>query len=494
MATMSELCTTGVVQFTPKIPLQPLPDIKLGEFFDVFVGDIITPRAFFLQLVQLNLPYDLDDFVDEMFDTYYENTDTSLDVSWEDVKVGLCCAAIIDNKWLRVVVVKVNSITDIQLKLIDFGGIYPVHLLCLKWLLSQFCSLPAQALPAQLAYLAPPHGSCSWPRSSGIRMLDLTRAACESGGLVAKLVGWGQEGKLEVVLYDTVTNSERHGVDLSNVLVEEGLARLVTKLPNDIKYLEEMLTTNKTYKYRPLRCPRYLITEDEQWMGNVSSNLSEATSIKSQLKSLLNIQNKVHSLVSKNLVTDPEDKVFTRMTSLQTEYQALLAKLLSGRSKATHDQEKAIQEASWNMTKVREDPDPDYCQDNEAEQVEDNDVTVIPVSCASGDTVHGIRWRGDFWLISTEISSLVPQWRGYDLLHIMLARKKLSLKFEFESVEVDYSEEEALFQQMIVGEVRGLLTKAGKLLDSVILYKLDDLPGLLNVFNVKNSVVEAVQS
>jgi len=451
MATMSKLCFTGVVQLTPRIPAQPMCDIKLGEFFDVFVGDIISPREFFLQLIQPNLSYNLDDLMDEMYDTYYENTDKGLDILWEDVNVGLYCAAIIESKWLRVEVVKVNSITDIKLKLIDFGGVYSVHLLCLKWLLSQFCSLPAQALPAQLSGLASPLGSGSWPRSSGIRMLDLVIPACENGGLVAKLVGWGQEGKLEVVLYDTVTNTEMHGVDLSNVLVGEGLARLVTKIPKDIEYLEE-------------------------------------------LKSLSDIQNQVHSLVSKYLVTDPEDEVFTRMTSLHSEYQVLLANLLSRSSKATQDQEKAIhQEAPWCKTKGsrNQDPDPADCQDIEAGVVEDTSVTVIPVSFASGDTLHGIRWRGYLWVTSAEISSLVPQWRGYDLLHIMLAKKKISLKFE--SVEVDYSEEEGLFQQMIAGEVRGLLTKSGKLLDRVILYKLDDLPDLLDVFNVNNSAVLPVE-
>ena len=37
----------------------------------------------------------------------------------------------------------------------------------------------------------------------------------------------------------------------------------------------------------------------------------------------------MHSLVSKNLVTDPEDEVFTKMTSLHKEYQALLARAVA---------------------------------------------------------------------------------------------------------------------------------------------------------------------
>ena len=49
--------------------------------------------------------------------------------------------------------------------------------------------------------------------------------------------------------------------------------------------------------------------------------------------------------------------------------------------------------------------------------------------------------------------------------------------------------EEGLFQQMTIEEVGGLLTKYGKLLDSIVMYKLVDLPELLKLFNVKNPVV-----
>ena len=49
--------------------------------------------------------------------------------------------------------------------------------------------------------------------------------------------------------------------------------------------------------------------------------------------------------------------------------------------------------------------------------------------------------------------------------------------------------EEGLFQQMTIDEVGGLLTKYGKLLDSIVMYKLVDLPELLELFNVKNPIV-----
>jgi len=465
---------------TPNIPPQSLHGIKSGEFFDVMVGDICSPSRFFVQLLQHDLPYNLDDLIDDMTDMYEGNSDPDLDISWEEIKVGVFCAAFVLEKWLRVEVVKVISITKVELRIIDFGGNYSVHLLNMKWLVTRFCSLPAQALLARLSCLAPPHGCNAWPQASGARLLEMTRAACESGGLVARLEGWGQEGKLELVLYDTVTNTEKSGVDLRNVLVEEGLARKTIKLSDDIKYLEEMLPMSKRYEYGALRCPEYLIVPDQCLLGNQSSELSEATSIKTQLKSLLNIQNKVHSLVSRNLVSDEDENVFSRMSSLQTEYQELVARLLTKRARTGQGQISA---------EVFQDSEPEDRQLNRGEVVKDCEgmleaSVVTTMNLSTGAALHVIKWRGDSWVTSGEISSLVAEWRGYDMLAIMLTKKKLSQKFE--SVEVSASSEEILFQQMIVAEVGGMLNKSGELLNSIMMYKMTHLKMLLKLFNVEN--------
>jgi len=478
---MPNLSSSGLVQFAPNIPQQNLLNTSPGEFFDVLVGDIISPYTFFVQLVPPTLSYNLDDLIDDMSELYHENTDADLAVPWTDVKVGICCVANIDEKWLRVEVVKVNSITDIQLKLLDFGGVYSAHLLNLKWLLTQFCSLPAQAIPAKLACVAPPHRNCSWPYASGARLLELASDACKSGGLVARLEGIGQGGKLELLLYDTVTNNEISGVDLRKVLIEEGLARTMTEVPEDKNYLEEMLTTNKVYNYEPLRCPEYLTPSKEDLLGTQGSELNEATSTKSQLKSLLNIQNKVHSLVSRNLVNETDDSVFSRMTSLQTEYQGLLAKLLSQKSN-TWDKHANVPNQKRRVENP-EDLELDDCQYREAAS---KDTRVSAVTLPTGDLLHVIKWKGHSWVTSAEISSLVPQWRGYDLLNIMLARLKLAHKFE--CVKLHACKEEGLFQLMIVEEVSGLHNKSGKLMQSVFLFKLSDLMNLLHIFNVSNSI------
>ena len=50
-------------------------------------------------------------------------------------------------------------------------------------------------------------------------------------------------------------------VDLKSALIEKEFARLIAKMPEEMWYLEDILSTNKTYKSRPLRCPHYLRAE-----------------------------------------------------------------------------------------------------------------------------------------------------------------------------------------------------------------------------------------
>jgi len=269
-----------------------------------------------------------------------------------------------------------------------------------------------------------------------------------------------------------------------------GLARMVTKLSVDIKYLEQMLPTRKSYTYPPLRCPDFLcvdLPDDERWVTNQSSECSEDTGIKTQLKSLLNLQNKVHSLVRKNVVTEEEEGIFSQMSVLQAQYQALLARLLSkmggapGQSRGegfrfAEDIHK-LQTGSWkedsSLSSIREDcplmVDVSYS----------GAVTKLPLS--SGQTLHPVTWQGECWVTSAEVSSLNPLWHGYDLL--LLQRKKVDGKVQ--CLQISASTEEHLFQEMIVEGVGGLLNKkSGKLLDSVILYKLADLETIMKVFHL----------
>ena len=55
-----------------------------------------------------------------------------------------------------------------------------------------------------------------------------------------------------------------------------------------------------------------------------------------------------------------------------------------------------------------------------------------------------------------------------------------------QSLQISADTEEYLFQEMILEGVGGLLNKkSGKLLDSVVLYKLADLETIMRVFHIK---------
>ena len=411
--------------------------------------------------------FDLDDMIDEMHDMYSirgSSADPALSVSWGDLRVGLYLAARVEGeeKWYRVLVDKVNSMLSIQVSLLDFGGNFTLPLFSLRWLLAQFCNLPAQAMPAKLAGVAPPHGCNRWPQSSSVRLLDLTRKACEkegNRGLVARIQELEQGGKLMLRLFDTVTNTEPEGIDLGIVLLDEGLARIPSNLSNDYKYLAERLDTGKTYSYSPLRCPDFLNPSGDEVvlesgkelkLNSYSSDLSEDTSVKSQLKTLLNLQNSIHSIVSKNFVTDQVEDVFTRMTELQSQYQALLVMLL--RKMPSKEERLGLTEVQQNLKCVSSALN---CEGNEvvslippesggnlleeyflsaqeersffetsAHDAQTIVVTYVPLS--SGHAIHPVFMEDMFWVTSAEVSTHISHWFGYDLLARMLERKKAS--------------------------------------------------------------------
>ena len=51
---------------------------------------------------------------------------------------------------------------------------------------------------------------------------------------------------------------------------------------------------------------------------------------------------------------------------------------------------------------------------------------VTKLLLSSDHIIHPVTWSGDCWVTSAEVSSLISQWLGYDLLAKMLERKKAS--------------------------------------------------------------------
>ena len=90
--------------------------------------------------------------------------------------------------------------------------------------------------------------------------------------------------------------------------------------------------------------------------------------------------------------------------------------------------------------------------------------------------IHLVKDGGVSWLTSAEVSSLVREWRGWDLLDSRLRSKHLQID------KVVVANGDAKWDILVKGEVEGLKDKDGKLKDEVSLYRVDSLPQVMTSF------------
>jgi hypothetical protein len=93
-----------------------------------------------------------------------------------------------------------------------------------------------------------------------------------------------------------------------------------------------------------------------------------------------------------------------------------------------------------------------------------------------GVDIHIINLMGEAWVTSLDIATLVSDWQGRDILAPMLARKKVKLH----SMMVSSFTHQDLVQRMVEEGVRGVTVEV----DQLLLYRLVNVPGILNLFMV----------
>ena len=93
-----------------------------------------------------------------------------------------------------------------------------------------------------------------------------------------------------------------------------------------------------------------------------------------------------------------------------------------------------------------------------------------------GVVVHILNLMGEAWVTSQEISILVGDWQGRDILSPMLSRKKVELK----SKTVSYNTHPDLMERMVEEGVEGASGEVAQ----IKLYRLVNIPGILNLFMV----------
>jgi len=223
MATLHQPRRTKNNELDPvyhNLPRQSLPkSLSVGDFLDVIVAEVFSPGHFFIQAKETSGL--LDKMMDSMEEFYYKNHQKER-YRITDLSVGLICVSLFnDGNWYRASVTKVVDDILVEVFYVDYGTISVVEKSKVCHLDPRFQNLPAQAIKAKLAGIEP--SNCIWTKESSRRFLELVQSPSQAGGLVSVVFELSEEG-LSLCLVDTVTNDKVGGVDINQVLVDEGLA------------------------------------------------------------------------------------------------------------------------------------------------------------------------------------------------------------------------------------------------------------------------------
>lgn len=206
---------------------------------------------------------------------------------------------------------------------------------------------------------------------------------------------------------------DNHGAGINELMVEEGFARYDER----DSALQEALTA-----------------------GNNSNVIAEITQLESVMLGL-------HKEVMRLCGSEQEEQDIRALLERATEQSKRLG----------------IQEESLKLRRAESD----------CVTVEKKSVTTDWGSAS----IHLFRDGGVSWVTSAEISSLIREWRGWDLLEKRLVTKHLKL----EKLVVKCGD--GKWNNMKDNKVEGLKDKKGEFKEQVCLYRLDSLPKLFSLFS-----------
>lgn len=196
-----------------------LPDPE--QYVDLYVTNIVNPGLFWIMLRHKTKSLALEALMDKLDEVYDKNLETDAYRMPESLMVpGQICAALFpeDNNWHRGVITGSNDAGFIEVYYVDYGNTNFVTKSSIRFLKSEFITLPAQAVQARLANTHPVSGvSGKWKNKSRSRLLELT---CHR-----PLVGYVcdiKSQKMSLCLTDT--NQPDVDIHVNDVLVSEGLA------------------------------------------------------------------------------------------------------------------------------------------------------------------------------------------------------------------------------------------------------------------------------
>ncbi|XP_063423565.1 tudor domain-containing protein 5-like [Mytilus trossulus] len=192
---------------------------QLGEYFEVFVSNIVSPGLFWFQVRSKKTTVALEKVMNQLEYCYKTAEGNTYRIPDELLVVGLVVAAVFpeDDNYHRCIVTKLEIGHQAQVYFVDYGNTCSVHRKNLRLLRSKFLKLPIQAIQGRLGNVQPngPEGQ-KWTMNARNKLLSM----CINKPLVA-LATKEKDRVMSLVLVDT---SGEEDVCYNDKLVQEGYA------------------------------------------------------------------------------------------------------------------------------------------------------------------------------------------------------------------------------------------------------------------------------
>uniref|UniRef100_A0A1A9WIA0 Tudor domain-containing protein n=1 Tax=Glossina brevipalpis TaxID=37001 RepID=A0A1A9WIA0_9MUSC len=142
------------------IPLgSEIPSIELsrnlhvGSYLQIYVTEIHSPFKFWFHIEPNSSP--LDTLMYRIGQWYKRLNLDEMRIPIDCLKPGQVCAAPYENVWHRAIIVRHPVGNKVMVSFVDYGTVSEVDIVKIKYLTTNFCELPAQALRGCLSYVKP---------------------------------------------------------------------------------------------------------------------------------------------------------------------------------------------------------------------------------------------------------------------------------------------------------------------------------------------------
>ncbi|XP_068095836.1 tudor domain-containing protein 5 isoform X2 [Hyperolius riggenbachi] len=206
-----------------KQKLHCLPRMSRGFMISVFVENVTSPSEFYIRGYGKGTSEKLEDMMLEMRRCYsHEFVSNRYKIPADFVLVGevytVCKPG--DVWWYRVIVHSVINSEEVQVYYPDYGNVATVKRSWLRFLKACYMTLPAQALPASLAYMTPVQDH--WP-TEAIKVFQHFHIRGPVIGIAVQYMS----DRLYLFLCDTSTDED---VYLHQLLIDRGFASMTQEL------------------------------------------------------------------------------------------------------------------------------------------------------------------------------------------------------------------------------------------------------------------------